>query len=62
MKSRKGAVSPIILLDIIGFAMILIAAVILRYASDPYLKIAAGLISALGIAVLGIDRMIAGVK
>ncbi len=60
MKLKSGKLSPVILLDLVGFALILLSAIIIRYASDSLLQISAGLIGALGIAVLGIARYIVG--
>ncbi|MBI4449380.1 hypothetical protein HY641_05130 [Candidatus Woesearchaeota archaeon] len=57
---KQGKISPIFLLDIIGFLTIVIAAVLARYASDPLLEIAAGLVGAIGVAILGIARFIGG--
>mgnify|MGYP001584437305 CR=1 FL=1 len=57
---KSGKISPILLLNLVGFALILISAVILRYTTDPFLQVASGLIGALGLAVLGIARMITG--
>ena len=56
---NKKALSPIVIaMDVIGFALILLGAGMIRFAKDEILAILGGFVLAGGVAVLGITRFL----
>ena len=56
---NKKALSPIVIaMDVIGFALILLGAGMIRLAKDEILAILGGFVLAGGVAVLGITRFL----
>lgn len=55
--TKKGSVA-IVTLDVIGFGLIFVGAVITRYARDEVLSISGSVIVAVGLALLAISRYV----
>ena len=56
--NKKGLSPIIIAMDVIGFALILLGAGMIRFAKDEILAILGGFVLAGGVAVLGITRFL----
>lgn len=57
--SKKGKYQALIFgLDVIGFVLILLGAAMLRFAKNEVLSILSSLIVAIGLAILGLTRII----
>lgn len=58
--TKKGEFSPLIVtIDIIGFLVVVVGAGIVRFAKDDIFGIVGGLVVGLGLAILGISRVVA---
>ena len=55
--TKRGS-SALIALDIIGFGLLFIGAIIVRYAKDEVLSISGSVIVAIGLALLAIARYV----
>ncbi len=58
MQSKRGRISVILTLDIIGFFVLLVGAGLVRYARDEVIAILGGFVMAGGVAVLSVSRLI----
>jgi hypothetical protein len=58
MDKKADASSLVVGLDIIGFALVLVGAAMIRYAKDELFTIIGGFVMAGGVAVLSITRLV----
>ena len=57
MRSKKGRISVILALDVIGFFVLLVGAGLVRYGRDEVIAILGGFVMACGVAVLSVSRL-----
>ena len=56
---KQGKIDPVLLsLDIIGFVLIIIGGLLIRYAQQESFSILGGLVMAVGVAILSITRWV----
>jgi len=57
--AKKGKINSLIMgFDILGFATIFLGSVLIRFSKDEVTPIIGGLVMAIGVAVLGVSRLI----
>ncbi|MBI2669097.1 hypothetical protein HYX14_04615 [Candidatus Woesearchaeota archaeon] len=56
--NKKGAINLAVILDLLGFALLIVGGGMIRYAKDELISIFGGVVIAIGVGLLSFSRYI----